>query len=90
MNQELFEPRQHFPNPFHPLDLVGCYALLDAMSEDELLEYGSIRWMPMQSSIRHSRSRGKYYACHYFDAMIFDSYAFRVSAVKAPHFVLKE
>jgi len=23
------------------LDLVGCYALLDAMSEDELLEYGS-------------------------------------------------
>jgi len=41
MDQELFEPQQHFPNPFHPLDLVGCYALLDAMSEDELLEYGS-------------------------------------------------
>ena len=41
MDQELFEPHQQSPNPFHPLDLVGCYALLDAMSEDELLEYGS-------------------------------------------------
>jgi hypothetical protein len=41
MDQELFEPHHQSPNPFHPLDLVGCYALLDAMSEDELLEYGS-------------------------------------------------
>jgi hypothetical protein len=41
MDQELFEPHHRSPNPFHPLDSVGCYALLDAMSEDELLEYGS-------------------------------------------------
>lgn len=41
MDHELFEPRQESLNPFHPLDLLDCYALLDAMSEDELLEYGS-------------------------------------------------
>lgn len=41
MDQELFEPQEQSVNPFHPLDLVGCYALLDAMSEDELLVYGS-------------------------------------------------
>lgn len=41
MDKELFEPHQELINPFHPLDLVGCYALLDDMEEDEILEYGS-------------------------------------------------
>lgn len=41
MDQELFEPHQELVNPFHPLDLAGCYSLLDAVREDELLGYGS-------------------------------------------------
>ncbi len=40
MDQEFFEPQQELLNPFHPLDLAGCYSLLDAVKEDELLEYG--------------------------------------------------
>jgi len=41
MDQELFEPYHESPNPFHPLDLEGCYEILDSMSIDEFLEYGS-------------------------------------------------
>lgn len=41
MDKELFEPHQELINPFHPLDLVRCYAELNAMTENELIEYGS-------------------------------------------------
>ena len=40
MNEELFEPSLASPQPFHPLDLITCYSILDSMTEDELLEFG--------------------------------------------------
>jgi hypothetical protein len=39
MNEELFEPSLPSPHPFHPLDLIACYSILDSMTEDELLEF---------------------------------------------------
>lgn len=41
MDHELFALQKQYRNPFHPLDLAGCYEILDSMSIDELLAFGS-------------------------------------------------
>lgn len=41
MQEDFIDNYKRLANPFHPLDLTGCYEILDSMSEDELLEFGS-------------------------------------------------
>jgi hypothetical protein len=41
MQEDFMDDHKKPTNPFHPLDLTGCYEILDSMSEDELLEFGS-------------------------------------------------
>jgi len=41
MHEDLFEPLPATPHPFHPLDMMTCYSILDSMTVDELLEFGN-------------------------------------------------
>ena len=41
MREDFIDHHEKPRNPFDPLDLTGCYEILDSTSEDELLEFGS-------------------------------------------------